>query len=135
MTADAAMMLLQKKKALRKEIVPDLDRMIESAVSASTERIKKEIEEKYLKDMAEASVKPTHSTLFKASETDYSTLLEQRRKVMGVAKPPTDGSPDENIYVDFSKGTPTKLSPAASDLLSSITPPEGISIAVEEEKK
>ena len=143
MTADAAMMLLQKKKALRKEIVPDLDRMIASAVSASTERIKKEIEEKYMKDVAEALVKPTHSTLFKASETDYSTLLEQRRKAMGVAKPSTDApdapKPDENIYVDFSKSTPTTLSPAASDLLSSTTPPEGISIAVapvvEEEKK
>ena len=123
MTSDAAMMLLQKKKALRNEIVPDLNRMIESAVSASTERVKKEIEDKYTKDIAVP--KPSHSTLFKASEADFTDLLERRKQL---SKPSTDAPPplglDENIYVDFSKGTPLKGTPEPTLLKA----PEGLSI-------
>ena len=135
MTSDAAMMLLQKKKALRNEIVPDLDRMIASAVSASTERIKRELDDKYAKDMADAVVsKPSQSSLFKASETDFAILLEQRRKLITGAKPSTEAPkplqrPDENIYVDFSKGTPSTISPAA--VVDFHTMPEGLSVIVD----
>jgi hypothetical protein len=118
MTSDAAMMLLQKKKALRQEIVPDLDRMIASAVAASTERVKKEIEDKYNKEVA-VPVKPSHSTLFKASEADFSDLLERRRRAMLATKPSRDGPTDmsdEHIYLDFSKGSPLNASPAPVNL-------------------
>jgi hypothetical protein len=103
MTSDAALMLLQKKKALKQEIVPDLDKMIQRAVDASTERTKKEIEEKLAtaKPVEPEFVKPDSTSLFKASEADFRTLLEQRRRAM-VAKVPQP----ENIYIDFSHGTP-----------------------------
>jgi hypothetical protein len=112
MTTDAALMLLQKKKALKQEIVPDLDRMIASAVAASTESAKRELEDKYAASLIH---KPTASTLFKASEADYATILEQRRaRIVNMksleAKPddakPDVAKPEENVYVDFSKGSP-----------------------------
>jgi len=117
MTSDAALMLLQKKKALKQEIVPDLDKMIQSAVDASTERTKREIEEKLAaaKPKEPEFVKPDSTSLFKASEADFRHLLEQRRKAL--AKPATTvpiAQPEvKNIYVDFSHGTPLE-SPAAS---------------------
>lgn len=136
MTSDAALMLLQKKKALRSEIVPDLDRMIQSAVDATTERVKKELDDKYVNELVKpAPLNRTHSTLFKASEVDHSKLLESRRQaVLKAAKPANEmplGKPDENIYIDFSKG-----SPAASVLgmMQSDAAGTGLSVKPEEKK-
>lgn len=132
MTSDAALMLLQKKKALRGEIVPDLDRMIQSAVNATTERVKKELEEKYVREPEPAPLKRIHSTLFKASEVDHSKILEQRRQaVLKAAKPANEvPKPDDNIYIDFSKG-----SPAASVIGMMQTDAAGSGLAVKVEEK
>ena len=108
MTSDAALMLLQKKKALKNEIVPDLDRMIESAVAATTERTKREIEEKLanMKPREPEFTKPDSTSLFKAAETDFRTLLDQRRRMMSSRNVLAEPQAPENIYVDFSHGTP-----------------------------
>ena len=108
MTSDAALMLLQKKKALKQEIIPDLDKMIESAVAATTERTKKEIEEKLanMKPREPEFVKPDSTSLFKASEADFRTLLEQRRRAMTGRNVSAEPAAPENIYIDFSHGTP-----------------------------
>lgn len=129
MTSDAALMLLQKKKALKNEIVPDLDRMIASAVAASTESAKKEIEEKYLASLAR---KPTASSLFKASEADYAELLEQRRAMMLGAKS-SYSKAHENIYVDFSRGSPVLAGTPPSEVIVDMSGAEAPS--TEEEKK
>lgn len=128
MTSDAALMLLQKKKALKNEIVPDLDKMIASAVAATSERMKAELEEK----LAAAQLrepeftKPDSTSLFKASEADYRTLLDQRKRVLENSRPSTaqllQPSQPENIYIDFSKGTPPARSPAAGTGLEPVAP-------------
>ena len=107
MTSDAALMLLQKKKALKQEIVPDLDKMIESAVAATTERMKREIEEKLatMKPREPEFTKPDSTSLFRASEADFRTLLEQRRRVAS-SRVMREAETPENIYIDFSHGTP-----------------------------
>jgi len=133
MTSDAALMLLQKKKALKQEIVPDLDKMIESAVAATTERTKREIEEKLLamKPREPEVVKSDVTSLFKASEADFRILLEQRKKAMEGVKPATivpgtkQAELAKNIYVDFTVGMP---SPAA-------TSPDDVIVEINEDKK
>ena len=131
MTSDAAIFLLQKKKALRQEIIPDLNRMIDSAVSASSDRVRKELENKFA-TITESEIvvpKATHSSLFKASEADFSEILEQRRRIMASAKPSTTmpRKEEQNIYVDFSKGTHGTPSPEASNLAITNLP-EGLAI-------
>jgi hypothetical protein len=133
MTSDAALMLLQKKKALKQEIVPDLDKMIENAVAATTERTKREIEEKLLamKPRDPEVVKSDVTSLFKASEADFRILLEQRKKAMEGVKPATivpgtkQAELAKNIYVDFTVGMP---SPAA-------TSPDDVIVEINEDKK
>jgi hypothetical protein len=117
MTSDAALMLLQKKKALKNEIVPDLDRMIESAVAATTERTKREIEEKLanMKPREPEFTKPDSTSLFKAAETDFRTLLDQRRRMMSSRNVLAEPQAPENIYVDFSHGTPPPESAVAGN--------------------
>jgi hypothetical protein len=117
MTSDAALMLLQKKKALKNEIVPDLDKMIANAVAATSERLKAELEAAQPREPE--FTKPDSSSLFKASEADYRTLLDQRRRVLDNSRPSTaqllSQAEPENIYVDFSRGTPPLRSPAAAE--------------------
>jgi len=121
MTSDAALMLLQKKKALKNEIVPDLDKMIASAVAATSERLKAELEEKLAAAQPREPefTKPDSSSLFKASEADYRTLLDNRRRMLDSSRPSMaqllPQAEPENIYVDFSRGTPPLRSPAASE--------------------
>jgi hypothetical protein len=93
MTADAAIFLLQKKKLLKQEIVPDLNRMIASAVEDGIKRKKLELEEivnaKLAQDGAAAGAKKADSTsLFKASEVDFRTLLDQRKRVIEMTRVP-----------------------------------------------
>ena len=143
MTADAAMMLLQKKKALKNEIVPELDRMIASAVSASSDIVKKELEEKLAAVAAAAPPvllpKPSMSSLFKASEVDFGALLEQRRAAVLKAAKPATRTPSDDIYIDFSKASPAAaaafapadaLAPAADEIV-----PEAVVVAEPEEEK
>jgi hypothetical protein len=130
MTSDAALMLLQKKKALRQEIVPDLDKMIERAVTSTTERVKQELEEKFAAAAAAAAaaastktdiVKSDSTSLYKAAEADFRTLLEQRRKAMVLAKPTSATSdPPKDIYVDFSRDAQSVQSPVASIELTNV---------------
>lgn len=85
-TSDAALMLMQKKKILRQEILPDLNRMIDSAVSAGIDRKKKDLED-YLANAAEAATSkkkvPIDSVaLYKAAEVDFKGVLEQRKKAI-----------------------------------------------------
>lgn len=124
MTSDAALMLLQKKKALKQEIVPDLDKMIESAVAATTERTKREIEEKLAaaKPREPEFTKPDSTSLFRASEADFRTLLEQRRRVAS-SRVMREAETPENIYIDFSQGTPPPES-AGTGLQGSVTTTE-----------
>jgi hypothetical protein len=137
MTADAALMLLQKKRALKQEIIPELDRMIASAVASTAEATKKELEEK----LAAVAVpvllpKPSASSLFKASEVDFATVLEQRRAAVLRAAKPASRMPTDDIYIDFSKTSPAAsaafapAAPAVDELI-----PEAIVIAEPEEEK
>jgi hypothetical protein len=131
MTSDAALMLLQKKKALRQEIVPDLDKMIESAVLATAERTRKEMEEKV------GSRPEAHkTTLFTASETDFRALLEQRKKALDGAKPSLESpAPSElakNMYADFTLGMRPTPSPTA---LIPERDSAGVIVEIREDKK
>ena len=92
LTSDAAIFLLQKKKMLRQEIVPDLNRMIESAVSDGIKSKQKELEESIASKLNSTDVKKggaTASTLFKASETDFRNLLDQRKRVIELTRGPS----------------------------------------------
>ena len=98
--ADAALMLLNKKKILKQHIVPDLDRMISSAVTENINRKQKELEDiiaERLKAATPSTKKQHSSSLFRAAaETDFNTLIEQRKKVLGVTTiyvPPTVAAP------------------------------------------
>jgi hypothetical protein len=144
MTSDAAMMLLQKKKALKNEIVPELDRMIASAVAATTEATKKELEEKLAEVAAAAAAatpvllpKPSMSSLFKASEVDFATVLEQRRAAVLKAAKPARKMPSEDIYIDFSKTSPAAAAafvPAPAPV-DELIPDAVVVVEPEEEKK
>jgi hypothetical protein len=50
--------------------------------------------------------KPDSTSLFKAAETDFRTLLDQRRRMMSSRNVLAEPQAPENIYVDFSHGTP-----------------------------
>jgi hypothetical protein len=113
MTSDAALLLLQKKKVLRQEIIPDLDKMIHSAVEAMVERTKKEMEDKiYTKPQ------PHKTSLFTASETDFRGLIEHRKRAVEKPAAAVPVSPSEiemtsrNVYSDFTHGTHAEPSPS-----------------------
>ena len=108
LTSEAALFLLNKKKMMRQEIIPDLNKMITSAVEDSLERKKTELEEEISKKLMASKPKLTGgaSTLFSVNETDFQTILEQRKRVVEFAKTNPlpvviEGeAPPENVMID-----------------------------------
>lgn len=87
LTSEAALMLMHKKKMMRQEILPDLDRMIANAVNDSMIKKRQELE-----SLVKSSNIKDPLSLYKAAEVDFKVLLEQRKKalestnVMGLTK-------------------------------------------------
>lgn len=77
LTSEAALMLMHKKKMMRQEILPDLDRMIANAVSDSLAKKKQELDSL----LKSTNIKDPLS-LYKAAEADFKVLLEQRKKAL-----------------------------------------------------
>lgn len=77
LTSEAALMLMHKKKMMRQEILPDLDRMIANAVNDSMAKKRQELE-----GLLKSSNVKDPLSLYKAAEADFKVLLEQRKKAM-----------------------------------------------------
>lgn len=109
LATEAALMLINKKKIMRQEIIPDLNRMIKEAVESSVDRKSKELEEEFTRKLTMA-VAPKKSsgnpTLFTMDDTDFQTLLEQRKRAVEFSRtntiaPDTESTAtEENIMVE-----------------------------------
>lgn len=77
LTSEAALMLMHKKKMMRQEILPDLDRMIANAVNDSMAKKRQELE-----SLLKSSNVKDPLSLYKAAEADFKVLLEQRKKAL-----------------------------------------------------
>ncbi len=84
LTSDAALTLMHKKRLLRQEILPDLDKMIEGVVKVNLDKRKQEIEEAVKAatsaepERTGARVNPTN--LFNQTESRLKDLVSLRKK-------------------------------------------------------
>jgi hypothetical protein len=81
LTSEAALMLMHKKKMLRQEIIPDLDRMISNAVKSNFEKRQKDIE-----DLMKTNMPKDQQAYYKAAEADFRVLIDQRKKALEATK-------------------------------------------------
>ncbi len=81
LTSEAALMLMHKKKMLRQEIIPDLDRMISNAVKSNFEKKQKDIE-----DLMKTNMPKDQQAYYKAAEANFSVLIDQRKKALAATK-------------------------------------------------
>ncbi len=90
LTSEAAITLMHKKRVLRQEILPDLDKMIESAVQANLEKKRKDIEQAV--QAATAATGPSGrvdpSNLFQQTESKLKDLVSLRKKQVNVMTNP-----------------------------------------------
>jgi hypothetical protein len=90
LTSDAALTLMHKKRLLRQEILPDLDKMIETAVQTNLTKKKQEIEDAVHAATAtgpqSAGGKVDASTLFRQADPKFKELINLRKRQV-VANP------------------------------------------------
>jgi hypothetical protein len=72
LTSEAAITLMHKKRVLRQEILPDLDKLIDGAVRSNLEKKRQEIE-----DGVKAALATTDSTNRSGNRIDPTSLLNQ----------------------------------------------------------
>ncbi len=90
LTSEAAITLMHKKRVLRQEILPDLDKMIEGAVKSNLERKKQEIEEAVRAATAanegasRSGGRIDPSGLLNQTESKLKDLVSLRRKQVSV---------------------------------------------------
>jgi hypothetical protein len=84
LTSDAALTLMHKKRVLRQEILPDLDKMIQNAVQVNLDKKREEIEDAVKAATANtvqvAGGKIDSSTLFRQADPKLKELLNIRKK-------------------------------------------------------
>ena len=91
LTSEAAITLMHKKRVLRNEILPDLDKMIEKAVQSNLEKKQKDIEQAVQAATAATTssggrVDP--SNLFQVADSKLKDLVTLRKKQVNVIQNP-----------------------------------------------
>ena len=117
--SQAALHLMHKKKTIREAIVPDLNKLIESAVSESIQKKKEEIERNFVEKPVE-NTKHGVSSLFHKSNADLKNLLEKRKKSVDENFPITVG--DIKVTVDDPEVAAALAAPAAAPAEAAAVP-------------
>ncbi len=91
LTSEAAITLMHKKRVLRQEILPDLDKMIEKAVQSNLEKKQKDIEQAVQAATAATTTsggRVDPSNLFQQTESKLKDLVTLRKKQVNVIQNP-----------------------------------------------